>query len=124
MNQNTKTIFCDIDGTIFRQVKFNKLDENEFELLPGVLERFNKWYENGFIIILVTGRLESSRNLTINQLNNANIKYHQLIMGIGRENRYLINNNTLLEPNNPRAFAINLIRDSGFFDLNFDKFDI
>ena len=62
--------------------------------------------------------------MTIKQLENAKIKYHQLIMEVGRENRYLINNNTKLEPNNNRAFAINVQRDLGFNDENFDKFGL
>lgn len=124
LNQNTSTIFCDIDGTIFKQEKFNELDENKFELLPGVIEHFNKWNQLGYIIILVTGRLETTRELTIKQLDKAKIKYHQLIMGVGRENRYLINNNTKLEPNVNRAFAINVQRDLGFNDENFDKFGL
>ena len=124
LNQNTRTIFCDIDGTIFKQEKFGELNQNKFELLPGVIEHFNKWNQLGYIIILVTGRLETTRKLTIKQLENAKIKYHQLIMEVGRENRYLINNNTKLEPNINRAFAINVQRDLGFNDEKFDKFGL
>jgi len=38
--KNVKTIFCDIDGTILRQVDFNELNENNFEVLPGAREKF------------------------------------------------------------------------------------
>ena len=41
--KNVKTIFCDIDGTILRQVDFNELNENNFEVLPGAREKFREW---------------------------------------------------------------------------------
>ena len=34
-----KTIFCDIDGTLIRQVRFEDLNPNEVDLLPGVHEK-------------------------------------------------------------------------------------
>lgn len=118
---NKKTIFCDIDGTIFKQVPHNLINENEFELLPNVIEKFNEWNKLGYLIILISAREESIRDITIMQLQNANIKYNQLILGIGSEERYIINNNTKFEPNINRTFAICVKRDEGFQYTNFNK---
>jgi len=49
--KNVKTIFCDIDGTLIRQVAFNELDENQFEVLPGAREKFREWITAGHHIV-------------------------------------------------------------------------
>jgi len=116
---NKKTIFCDIDGTIFKQVPYDVINEFEFTILPGIKEKFEEWNNSKYIIILVSGREESKRDITIKQLYNAGIKYNQLILGIGSEDRYIINNNTKNEPDINRAFAISVKRDEGFNFTNF-----
>jgi|LakMenEpi03Aug12_release.lakeMendotaPanAssembly.Ray.scaffolds.fasta_scaffold752382_2 hypothetical protein len=118
---NKKTIFCDIDGTIFKQVPYNLINEIEYTILPGVKEKFEEWVNLKYIIILVSGREESKRDITLKQLDNAGIKYNQLILGIGSEDRFIINNNTKNEPDRNRAFAISLKRDEGFKFINFTK---
>jgi hypothetical protein len=52
---------------------------------------------------------------------NAGIRYHQLVMGIGREERILINNNSKGEPNAPRAMAVAVGRDAGFNNSNWES---
>jgi predicted secreted acid phosphatase len=118
---NKKTIFCDIDGTIFKQVPYNLINEIEYTILPGVKEKFEEWVNLKYIIILVSGREESKRDITLKQLDNAGIKYNQLILGIGSEDRFIINNNTKNEPDRNRAFAISLKRDEHFKFINFTK---
>lgn len=116
---NKKTIFCDIDGTIFKQVPYDLINEIEFTILPGVKEKFEEWLNSKYIIILVSGREESKRDITLKQLDNAGIKYNQLILGIGSEDRFIINNNTKNEPDINRAYAISVKRDEGFNFTNF-----
>jgi hypothetical protein len=116
---NKKTIFCDIDGTIFKQVPYDSINETEFNILPGVKEKFEEWNNSKYIIILVSGREESKRDITLIQLYNAGIKYNQLILGIGSEDRFIINNNTKNEPDINRAYAISVKRDEGFNFTNF-----
>ena len=116
---NKKTIFCDIDGTIFKQVPYDLINEVEFTILPGVKEKFEEWLNSKYIIILVSGREESKRDITLKQLDNAGIKYNQLILGIGSEDRFIINNNTKNEPDINRAYAISVKRDEGFNFTNF-----
>jgi hypothetical protein len=112
--QNYKTIFSDIDGTLIEQVRFEDLNPNIVNVLPGVLEKFNEWYGEGHYIVLTTARPEHLREVTIHQMAVAGIRYHQLVMGIGREERILINNNSKGEPNAPRAMAVAVSRDAGF----------
>ncbi len=50
------TIFTDIDGTLIEQVKFEDLDPNKANVLPGVREKMNQWYEAGHHIVLTTAK--------------------------------------------------------------------
>ena len=63
--------------------------------------------------MLTTARPETLRNHTEFELKNNNIKYHQLVMGIERGPRYLINDMDP-EKEGDRAIGINLNRDKGF----------
>jgi len=119
--QNYKTIFSDIDGTLIEQVRFEDLDPNVANVLPGVLEKFNEWYGEGHYIVLTTARPEHLREVTIHQMGVAGIRYHQLVMGIGREERILINNNSKGEPNASRAMAVAVGRDAGFNNSNWES---
>lgn len=119
--KNVKTIFCDIDGTILRQVDFNELNENNFEVLPGAREKFREWIDAGYHIVITTARPESLRGVTIKQLGNAGFQCHQMVMGIGREERILINNNSGGDPNRNRALSISVKRDAGFNDSNWEE---
>jgi hydroxymethylpyrimidine pyrophosphatase-like HAD family hydrolase len=113
MNKRPVTILCDIDGTL---VKHNPPIENtdtdkDFEILPGTVEKLLEWDSLGYNIILITGRRESMRKSTENQLSKIGIIYDSLIMGIGGGKRYLINDR---KPSGEEyAFSINLDRNEG-----------
>ena len=119
--QNYKTIFSDIDGTLIEQVRFEDLDPNVVNVLPGVREKMNEWYEAGHHIVLTTARPWSLELITKQQMENAGIRYHQIVMGIGREERILINNNSKGEPDNARAMAVAVGRDAGFNNSNWES---
>ena len=119
--QNYKTIFSDIDGTLIEQVRFEDLDPNVVNVLPGVKEKMIEWVNAGHYIVLTTARPESLREITKQQMLNAGILYHQLVMGIGREERILINNNSKGEPENARAMAVAVGRDAGFINSNWEN---
>lgn len=88
-----KTIFLDIDGTLIKhhgQGLFGQLKQHP-ELLPDVLGKLKEWDERGYTVILTTGRRECSRHVTEDQLAQMGIFYDQLIMGIGRGERVVIN---------------------------------
>lgn len=106
------TVFCDIDGSIFKYRKFETYTTSEAEVLPNVVECMKKWYEDNVHIVLTTARPESLRIHTIIELEKNDIPYHQLVMGIERGARYLINDSE--DPSIPRAFAFPIERDKGF----------
>jgi hypothetical protein len=86
------------------------------ELIEGTLDKLNEWEKKGYNIILITGRKESMRSVTIKQLSKLGIYYDHLIMGVGGGPRYLIND---FKPNGDEsAFSINIDRNKGVGDLN------
>ena len=119
--QNYKTIFSDIDGTLIEQVRFEDLDPNVVNVLPGVAEKMNEWYEAGHHIVLTTARPWNLELITKQQMETAGIRYHQIVMGIGREERILINNNSSKDPQRNRAFGVPVLRDGGFENLEWSS---
>jgi uncharacterized HAD superfamily protein len=119
--QGFKTIFSDIDGTLIEQVRFEDLDPNVVNVLPGVAEKMNEWYEAGHHIVLTTARPWNLELITKQQMETAGIRYHQIVMGIGREERILINNNSSKEPQRDRAFGVPVLRDGGFENLEWSS---
>ena len=119
--QGFKTIFSDIDGTLIEQVRFEELNPNVVNVLIGVKEKMDEWYELGHYIVLTTARPENLREVTIQQMETAGIRYHQLVMGIGREERILINNNNGGDPNRDRALSVAVKRDEGFNNSNWEN---
>jgi len=114
-----KTVFCDIDGVIFSH--FKSIDEIidmdvRSSILPGVKEKFQEWTAKGYMVILVTGRPPSLRRVTEQQLETAGIVYYNLIMGLPRGQRVIIND---LKSNCDEytAIGINLKRDQGLSDV-------
>lgn len=108
-----KTIFSDIDGVIFKHE--GNISQQHLitpTILPGVLKNFQEWDRLGYRIILTTGRRESTRKYTEDQLAEAGIFYDQLIMGITGGVRILINDK---KPNSEEdtAISINLVRNEG-----------
>ncbi len=119
--QGYKTIFSDIDGTLIEQVSFEELDPNVVNVLPGVKEKMLEWYDAGHYIVLTTARPEHLREITEIQMNVAGIRFDQLVMGIGREERILINNNSSKDPQRNRAFGVPVARDGGFNQIDFES---
>ncbi len=118
MDPRPKTIICDIDGTLILHNKPSDVAKKSCELvlLDGTLDKLNEWERNGYNIILLTGRKESMRQVTINQLSQLGIYYDQLIMGVGGGPRYLVND---YKPDGTEsAFAINVKRNIGIKDIN------
>lgn len=107
-------IFVDIDGTIMLHPNSSGqfLDRNPI-LLPNVKEVWSGWLKKGYNIIVTTGRRESSRDITVKQLEGFGLHYDALIMNCGTGPRIVINdmNPTFQEPS---AYAVNLIRNAGF----------
>jgi len=106
------TYFCDIDGTIFKYRKFEDMTTTNPEIIESMRKQLKIWYGDGHHIVLTTARPEEYRHHTLMELFNNDVKYHQLVMGIERGPRYLLND---MDPNvdGERAIAVNLTRDKG-----------
>ena len=120
MNTRPKTIFCDIDGTLWDHVGAisEQTKVKNHKLLPNTIEAIDKWDRSGYKIILTTGRKESFRKVTEDHLRNLGIIYDQLIMGLGGGDRILINDRKTNSSKNT-AYAINLIRNEGLYHYDF-----
>lgn len=87
-----KTIFCDLDGTIFKHHgDIIKQLKNHPILNPEVLSTLVTWTRKGYRIIITTGRPEGTRKSTEEQLARMGVPYDQLVMGCGNGERILIN---------------------------------
>ena len=117
MDFRPKTIFCDIDGTLVKHAAPANAQNPDYhmELLEGTIEKLLEWDKKGYNIILTTGRKESLKKVTEQQLTEAGIFYNYLIMGVGGGTRYLINDNK--PEGTESAFAINLKRNKGVNDI-------
>ena len=118
IDNRPKTIFCDIDGTLIQhRIPTKNTTTLEMpDLLPGTVEKLSEWDMKGYNIILTTGRRESMRKATEEQLAKLGIFYDRLIMGIGGGERIVINDN---KPDGRQtAFAINIERNKGIKDIN------
>ena len=119
----TKTIFCDIDGTIIQHN--NNIHTNILQkpiILDGVLDKFKEWDKNNHKIILTTGRKEGNRKQTEEQLSFLGINYDLLIMGLPNGDRILINDKKEKGVFNT-AYAINVVRNKGLNNINIDNND-
>ena len=117
MDSRPKTIICDLDGTLCEHLipTLNTIATKTLKILPGTIEKFSEWDAQGYNIILMTGRRESMRKATEEQLARLGVFYDQLIMGIGGGDRILINDNK--PDGRETASAINLERNKGIDDI-------
>lgn len=118
MDTRPKTIICDIDGTLVTHDDPHEVSKSNYKMkvLIGTIEKLLEWERKGYNIILLTGRKESMRKVTENQLREIGIFYDQLIMGVGGGTRYLINDRK--PEGNDSAFAINVERNLGIGGIN------
>jgi len=73
---------------------------------------------SGYYIVLTTARPEEYELITKQEMMNLDIPYHQLVMGIGRSERVLINNKSVKNPTEKRATAIEVEKNGGFNDID------
>jgi len=119
VNKNkSKTIFCDLDGTLVKHSNPTEIQNPnlDLEVLSGTHDKLREWDAKGYHIIITTGRKESARESTVKQMQRAGIGYDQLIMGFGGASRYIINDRKI-DSNKNTAFAINIERNKGIKDV-------
>lgn len=115
---HVKTVFCDLDGCIFRHHgDISAIISKPCELLPGVLESFADWVKKGYTIVLTTGRPKSLRDLTNQQIRDVGLYYHHLIMDLPRGQRVLIND-IKPEQGTNTAVCVNIERNKGMQNVN------
>ena len=112
MTKNS-TIFCDIDGTIFKYRQFGTYEDTLPEVIQSTLDYLNEEKSKGSFIVLTTARPETMIGHTMKELIRSKVPFDRIVMGIGRGTRYLINDKDP-ESDDDRAVSINLIRDQGF----------
>jgi hypothetical protein len=118
-----KTIFLDIDGVLVEHAgKLSNVwdaaqNQDDWRLLPGVEKKLQEWDEKGYKIILTTGRRECLRKDTEAQLARMQIFYDQLVMGVGRGQRILIND-LKRGSTEPTAIAICVPRNEGLVNVD------
>ena len=110
--KSKSTYFFDIDGVIYDNgSNYWEPKWGTNKIFSDAKKKINELYDNGNYIVLVTSRPESSREITVNQLENDGLKYHQLVMSLFHGTRILINDYSNTNPY-PTAKAINTKRNS------------
>jgi len=124
MKKTTKypTFFVDIDGTIVKYRKFSELDTAILTPIQDVIDLINKSYDEGCHIVITTARPQSFELFTKQELEKLGVKYHQIVMGIGRGTRVVLNDIDPEQPELPRAWGINFTRDKGLQDIELPLF--
>jgi histidinol phosphatase-like enzyme len=107
------TYFVDIDGTLIKYRKFDQLLITEPEPIQSVIDKVNSEYNSGAHIIITTARPVEFELFTKQELEKIGVKYHQLVMGVGRGTRYIINDRDPEASEVDRAVGINLNRNEG-----------
>lgn len=107
-----KTIFCDIDGTVFVYRSFCSYSSESAQVIENSKGFLIQMQRGGHHIVLTTARPESMREFTIQELEKNGIPFHQLVMGVARGTRILINDKPEGSETN-RAISINLERNKG-----------
>lgn len=116
------TFFVDIDGTIVKYRKFSELSTAILTPIQDVIDFINKSYDEGCHIVITTARPQSFELFTKQELEKLGVKYHQMLMGIGRGTRVVLNDKDPDSPELPRAWGINFIRDQGLKDIEIPLF--
>lgn len=120
MNKVTKnpTLFVDIDGTLVVYRKFSELATAVLTPIQDVIDLVNNYYDNGSHIVITSARPQEYESFTKQELEKIGVKYHQILMGIGRGTRVVLNDKDPENPDLPRAVGINLNRDKGIEGLD------
>ena len=107
------TYFVDIDGTLVKYRPFDQIQTEAPEAITSVLDLIKTKYDEGSHIVITTARPSELELFTKQELEKIGVKYHQLVMGIGRGTRYVINDKDPQAPEVDRAVGINLKRNEG-----------
>jgi hypothetical protein len=114
------TWLFDIDGTLFAHNPSLSGDHDDNGpddiLLPGVAQFWESLPDHDFVILL-SARHPRYRLMTENALRANGLRYNEIIFGLPKGERILINDAKPLGL--LTAHAVNLVRDSGLSGLTF-----
>ena len=116
------TLFVDIDGTLVVYREFKNLANSKLEPVQDVVDFVNKSYDEGAHVVITTARPPEYEVFTKEELEKIGVRYHQMIMGIGRGTRVVLNDKDPEMPDLPRAWGINFTRDKGLQDIEIPLF--
>lgn len=107
------TVFCDLDGTVYNYRRFEHYQTEPAVVCPAARETLQRWRAEGVVIVITTARPEYLREFTLKEMEANGIPHDQLVMGIGRGPRFLINDEDPAFPDERRATAYSLHRNEG-----------
>ena len=115
-------VFLDLDGTLFyHHGSIASIKNNDAVLLDGTKEKLDEWHNLGYYIVLVTARPKDMLDMTVEDLENFELPYNRLIMGLPNYCRVLINDEKpymMQDDINPdTARGIMVKRDKGIKDI-------
>ncbi len=88
-NMTINNYLIDIDGTVCEDIPNEEPERmRTAKVFPGVLERINRWYEEGHVITFFTSRTEEHRKYTEEWLQRHGFKYHSILFGKPRGGNY------------------------------------
>lgn len=115
------TFFVDIDGTLVMYRKFSELDTATLTPIQDVIDLVNEYYDNGSHIVITSARPQEYEVFTKQELEKLGVRYHQLLLGIGRGTRVVLNDKDPENSDLPRAVGINFNRDKGLEGLDLSQ---
>lgn len=122
--EKPKTIFLDLDGTILQHAHhFPSYEDSKPTLLPGALDKVNEWIIAGHKIVITTARREVNRSIVESQLRELGLHWDYMVMDVSKGERFIINDK-LQTSDADRAVGINVITDSGFNHVPWDKYGL
>jgi hypothetical protein len=116
-----QTFFIDIDGTLFELNKGIRYTLPEVAILPGTIDKLEKWRREGHTIVLTTGRESARRNDLIRLLSDLRIPYDELVTGLPSGCRNIINDKKPYNPIQPMAMAYQIERNEGIAHITTEE---
>ena len=116
-----QTFFIDIDGTLVELNHGIRYTLPEVVVLPGTIEKLEKWRRDGHTIVLTTGRDTARRSDLIRLLADLRIPYDELLTGLPSGCRHVINDKKPYNPIQPMAMAYQIERNEGIADITTEE---
>jgi hypothetical protein len=118
--RNYCTVFCDIDGTLVEHKDHSDCNPNAAILLPGTVEKLQEWKRDGHKVILTSSRSEKYREELISYLDDLDIVFDDLVLGLPAGPRVLINDRKPSKPFTEQASSIEITRNSGISSVTIE----